>query len=412
MFSRRTWIAVIVGSAIIASAGIPANANMDQADPVTPACPSPWSGQRLRFVGDPSPATENAALAVAQLVAMNPSLFAAVEYCADYSGVRVYTADSTGRARNLVAAVRHHNPGVKIWTFQRRWSKADVLAAAGVESERAGDEVTLISPNPVAGEVVVSRREGTPLRRASTTPSGVPVREQLGDYFETNAGRQADVSPFTAGSKIIDTAPHPSEPNVSIVFSCSLGPRVKIDGVYRTLTAGHCSRSNYYSPAGGRVGATLTTTWPGSALKYGDWKVLYGGSYSGSVWSGGIYSATRLAPWGIDWNDLPYGQKLCHSGAASGQPCRFQAELNHQVVSYKDEQTGAVTRAGRITFLSSSGGLCNGWIKGDSGGAVYYNHGGDRMAYTGLVSGLDPGSCTYLMAEIGGVRAWNASATW
>ena len=320
-------------------------------------------------------------------------------------------ADTSGVALKLLESVRRANPNAKVWTLQRRWSKSDLDAAAAEQGARAGDDVTAILPNPVAGEVVVSKTEESALRRRSVSQGGVPVREQVGQYAELSVGRQADFSPFTAGSTIIDKEIRPDK--TVIKHTCSLGPRVKIDGAYRSLTAGHCARSNWSSPAGGRVGSTLTTAWPGSALRYGDWKVLYGVSYSGQVWAGGIYSNSKRAPWGINWNTLPYGHKLCHSGATTGELCRYQAELNGQQVSYRDSETGFVTRVGRITYLSSSGGLCNGWKGGDSGGAIYYNNGSNRMVYTGLVSGsVTTSSCSYLMAEIGGVRAWNSSATW
>ena len=389
--------------------GTPSYANTAEDSPEAVQCASPESGEGvLQWSGSPSKEVEAAALRAASLVEANPKDLTAAEYCVTYSGVRVLAPAISGATAHL-KTLKAEFPNVTFVAEEAPQSLAALQAAAGSAAALLPSSGNFsVAPNPRKGEIVITGEE-------SKRPRGLgkqigPVRIAWNNrqvHAAKSSTRYADSAPFYAGAHIV------SEGSM-----CSTGPRIRINGTYMMLTAGHCPGGTHYTGGGLPVGNRFTTSYPGNADIYGDWKLLSGKSYSDRVWNGGLYDSTSHPGAGINFTPLPYGHRVCTSGRTTGQLCRFWVKETNTV-----EKIGGVTVNHQTTLIvddqsTSNPEDCTGFQGGDSGGPAYYNNGSGSMIYAGLVQGttwqwyLTQKRCQYHITQLNGVRAWNSTAAW
>lgn len=215
------------------------------------------------------------------------------------------------------------------------------------------------------------------------------------------AGRYSDSPKFYMGGEIVGNS------------TCSLGIPVTVNGTSGVLTAGHCGGITFTTPTGRFVGSQYTTSYPGNGKIYGDWKILYKGSYAPHIFNGAANtnstSNLKISGAAKRWP----GQEVCHSGRTTGQICRYvvssvdtsftvaNVESTHQTTLYHDSN-----RDGKSD--------CNGWAGGDSGGPIYSlsSKGDGSVDVHGIVKGSwrnSSGKCGYSFTQLSGVYAWNAN---
>ncbi|MBW3068840.1 MULTISPECIES: hypothetical protein [unclassified Actinomyces] len=229
---------------------------------------------------------------------------------------------------------------------------------------------------------------------------GVGVRVTPGEPEVEAKTRFNDSSYFYAGGAIV----------LSNGTRCSLGAPIEIGGKYYVLTAGHCGKGTWRNGGNGNfVGSLYTTTWTGTAHKYGDWQLLRGSHYALRVFNAQLNSSSSLPISGGDFGRRALGRELCASGSTTGATCRYVVRSTNSTRKVGSTTVGHLTNA--IHDVNRDGVAdCNGFRAGDSGGISYYGDGrGGATAY-GIVTGLTTGSCSYSFTQLSGVRAWNGKA--
>lgn len=196
-------------------------------------------------------------------------------------------------------------------------------------------------------------------------------------------------------------------------IKCSLGIPVTVNGIYGVLTAGHGDGTVFTTPVGKFVGSMYTTSYPGNGKIYGDWKILYRGSYAPNIFNGAANtssaSSLRISGATKRWP----GQGVCHSGQTTGQICRYF------VTSVDSSLTAENVISTHQTMLYHDSNLdgssdCSGWIEGDSGGPVYSANpaAAGSVNVHGIVKGYwtGAGKCGYSFTQLDGMYAWNSRA--
>ena len=239
-------------------------------------------------------------------------------------------------------------------------------------------------------------------RKLSTLEHEVPLSAELD-------------SPDQPATRRSDGAPH--EGGVEIDFSggtvCSVGLPVYRNGVECMITAGHCSGSGASHNGGGNIGSPYTTTWPGNADIYGDWRMFTGGSYDHEVYSGALSSNSVHSITAGQWGARSHGSQLCHSGRTTAEICRYYVYATY--VDYSISGT-AVAFGTRMYHDGDQNGTPDntGFRGGDSGGPMYSAYNGGVAVY-GLVSSYASGGYQgyyrYTMAMLAGIREWDSSVS-
>jgi hypothetical protein len=191
---------------------------------------------------------------------------------------------------------------------------------------------------------------------------------------------------------------------------CSGGVPLVVNGIETMLTAGHCTSSSYYNN-GSLVGSQYTTSYPGNADIYGDWKLLYRHDYHPRTYSGGLSDQTTLFMSVADWGPPQVGQGICSSGSTTGQKCRFFVTAINLSVSFSGVQANQLFSM-RHDSTNGPGWDTNGFLGGDSGGPCYYASGTvGKVRVSGIVKGMTTTRLTYYRTQLAGVRLWNLGAT-
>ncbi|WP_143233363.1 hypothetical protein [Actinomyces ruminis] len=310
-------------------------------------------------------------------------------------------------ATHIRAVVNENSPeqirAAEEQVLSRDW---DALNIESVAPDPIGDgiEVTVLEEDHAAE----SRQSGNQTDFADVEESvldslgdlGVQVRVTPGEPEVEAKTRNNDSSYFYAGGAIVHD-------NGS---RCSLGAPIEIGGKYYVLTAGHCGKGTWRNGGNGNfVGSLYTTTWTGTANKYGDWQLLRGSHYALRVFNGSLSSSSSLPISGGDFGRRAVGRELCASGSTSGATCRYVVRSTNATRKVGGVTVGHLTSA--IHDVNRDGVAdCSGFRPGDSGGLSYYGDGkGGATAY-GIVTAYTTGSCSYSFTQLSGVRAWNGKA--
>jgi hypothetical protein len=216
-----------------------------------------------------------------------------------------------------------------------------------------------------------------------------------------NSTRLGDSPPWWMGAEL----------RYNTSYYCSAGVPITTNGTRRLLTAGHCTGSTFTNN-GNVVGTTYTTTYPGNAHMYGDWKLIQGSTYGTRVFSGIMSSNDSLPISGANYGGRPEGLQMCTSGRTTAQICRYFAAgsyATHTVNGVTSNYQQRMYHDGNLDGYADR----SGFDLGDSGGPCYYSDGSGGVVVNGIVKGFtkpSTGAIEYYCTQLTGVRYWDAGS--
>jgi hypothetical protein len=327
-----------------------------------------------------------------------------VALCSAFDGVAVFTRPTDGELSSQLADVAAA-ASYPVFRYDVPVGLDAILAAGrSVLASDLDGTVIGFAPNIYTGGIDLEAAPGSDpdgiatrardvLARAGDSAVQVVVHGGAGG--EALVTRQADTAPWWMGGQLV--APGGGY--------CSSGVRITIAGVDRLLTAGHCTSSSFTNN-GNLVGNQFTTTYPGNADVYGDWKLLSGSTYGMRVFNGGAYGTTSLGISGAVWGGRPNGSGVCTSGTTAGQVCRYYVTNSYVARTVDDVVTGHMLGM-RHDSSGGSGADWNGAQPGDSGGTCYYSDGAGGVTAVGVVTArFSAPTMRYYCTQLSGVRAW------
>ncbi|MFV0458278.1 MAG: hypothetical protein ACK5MT_05850 [Actinomycetales bacterium] len=183
---------------------------------------------------------------------------------------------------------------------------------------------------------------------------------------EDSWNRRDDTTPYWGGNGLSASG-----------YLCSSGYPVKSSSGYRYMvTAGHCwpNGTKVRTESGARTvgwvtGRALASQGGGPR----DMELLYGSSYAGRVFSGGVYSTSSRKIVGAGQAFAGYTD-YCHSGRTTGEHCGHTAVSTNAMVCTSSGCKWPVTAFTGGTMIQG----------GDSGGA-FYARSGDSLWIRGHV---------------------------
>lgn len=369
------------------------------------------------FVGTPSEELARLADELQLLADEHPDVFAGVALTSRYSAVEVYVAD-VGSPALADARTIADSSDEQVLFIENSHSLSGLLAAQDVVARMDLGDVVLstVAPDFLADRLVVGVGSGSPEADPRSFSVDPGLAGELAEHLDVDvevipvpvdepASRRDDSAPFSMGGEIRSGSK-----------SCTLGIPINIRGVRYALTAGHCQGTDFRTPRNKHVGTMHTTTWPGNAALYGDWKLLRG-DFGMALFRGGSTSSLRSGIHEGHFGTRSLGRELCASGQ-SGSMCRYVVVQTNAVTSIR--QGDVIVRSSHATFMrhdpdraGTSG--CTGWVAGDSGGPLFsQSNVPDSYDVWGIVTatgGQGTGTCRYVATQLSGVRAWTSSAT-
>jgi hypothetical protein len=351
----------------------------------------------------------------------HPSQVAGISYCSDRQGMVVFIKSGASSVERLL---REEAAAYPEFTFEfqyvpRSLDEMTQLTSKVVSAGLAEQGLQGIGPDPYTGgvtiEVLVSA--GTEAPEEATAKAEAAVKAIIGEdvpvatttatsEFVSSYNRyDDDAQPHYMGAAICSSS---GSCTVSASGRCSSGVPITVNGTKTMLTAGHCTASRFYNN-GAYIGSQYTTSYPGNAGIYGDWKLVYQHSYALKTYAGGLYDTTTLNINGANWGVRAIGSGICTSGSTTGQACRFFVTATGATRTVSGVTTGRLTIM-RHDSSGGSGSDTNGFRPGDSGGPCYYANGTGNVAVAGIVTGLSADHYTYLCTQLQGVRAWDSGA--
>lgn len=364
-----------------------------------------------------------------------PDVFAGSAVAQDGRSLRLFVTD----ARSDVVALAEKSAGT-LWRYVDTVEVANSLSKlrAGQEALREvrdkDSAITALSIYPKENTLLVLINPGD----AEATPTAASLSNRLTSMEAqalANSGLSHVVVDVEYGASITDSKGADSggkaggaaynyvDGDVGGWKTCSYGLPLQVSGWGRVgLTAGHCraGTSTVYAPnKSGQstysFGNRQTTSWPGNADIYGDFTVLGGApGYDASIWTSNTATDSIKAAY---WRPRSVDSQLCASGR-SATKCRYhiisiEGTVWLGVPPFLTEVWPVTMMRYRPDHVNDS---CDGWIGGDSGGAVYFSHwsGSGRVAH-GLITGSTD-SCpplskkNYYSSELWGVGRWGDTA--
>ncbi len=420
----RHWVILAIIALVVPSlAGIPRSAMADIGNTEIPESCLPKDGQGgLVWKGEPSAELKRMEAAAEGLLERHPNQLTGVAYCSDYSGVVV--AAKRGISPTLVEQLKKLNTehsGFALFLNPVDFSKKEidsfVMRLSPVMDSVLG--VVGFGPDYIRGRVSVEydiqgkvkpdkMRSQIQTGLATADRASVPVVLEPGHRIEVTATRWADRAPYYMGAVLKQKRHGRSS-------YCSAGVPIVVNGARRLLTAGHC-RSKYFFNNGYLVGSQYTTSYPGNAYKYGDFKLLKGNRYGMKVFNGRMNSGSSLRIVGGYYSGLGSGNQLCVSGATTAQTCRYYVIRSNRTYYIWNGQRNIKT--GHLTVMyhdSNRDGRGDkyGFRPGDSGGPAYSSAGGGKVRVAGIATGAGHSfrhGKLYYVTQLSGVRQWNRSA--
>jgi streptogrisin C len=350
--------------------------------------------------------------ALQEIVDEHPDQATGVALCSHFEGAAVFVASGSEEIDQAIAGIASKFPDLEVLTHDVG-APLSTLIATGAKLLQTPDMKGLVAgvtPDMYAGGllITVAQEHGalsdTDKRLIDGAVKAVngsllPLIYEQGGKAELST-RSADYPPYYMGSELV----------YSTNYVCSAGVPILIAGVRRLLTAGHCTGSSFYNN-GNLVGTTYTTSYPGNAGIYGDWKLIQGSTYANYVYSGDLSSNTALAITGAVWGGRPNGTAACSSGRTTGQICRYYVTGSYANLTFDGVPTGQLLRMKHDSSGTGTGADNNGWLGGDSGGPIYFSDASGGVIATAIVTGRDLTSTTvYYATQLSGVRAWNSGA--
>lgn len=398
-------LGICAGTALLLT-GVSMVANAET--PVSAAGPPSPVEERLWYGVAPEEVDELLSILDPQ-VEEHPDLFGGVALAYDRQSVVLFVADDdyAKLAPEVAALVEENQDIVKTSRVEYSLSSLRALQLEVNESLR-GSQMALSQIDVMNNSVKVGVESEAAARGLAATLNyekrEVPLEIETISSMTNLAGRYDDYPRFYMGGAIEDANEN----------WCSLGIPVVVGETRGVLTAGHCTSGTWRTPTGRLVGTTYTTAFPGNARHFGDWKILSGSMYGEYVFNGPADSNSTSTRRLVGVSRRGIGQEVCHSGATTGQVCRYVVvsqgdsgwsdgvEIGHLTVMYHDQN--------RDGFSDSNGAL-----EGDSGGPVYSqatsNAQDGDMAH-GIVNGYYNdwlGRRRYTYTQFDGVTEWNSN---
>lgn len=400
-------------------------------------------GNRM-YYGEPSARVSDINDILAPLIDARPELYAGYSFTSDSQRLEIYvTSAGLAHVENLRKSVGFDfDQYVKLTVVEH--SRADLESAqaevvAAVSASRATSgifynaEEGSIRVELPQGELQSTAGSGDPIGNkdgvsasvaliddleAIEAATSIPVTLVEGGDIKSYTNRHDDISPFNGGGASVGYS------GGSSTGFCSLGFGVYVGGTNYILTAGHCDDTSFYNPNGDysapysvssmtKIGNTGTTSYPGNADIYGDFRLIRA-TGSTRVFNGGKTSTSYATVSGVQYSPRAEGSFLCASGAATNaEICRFRVIDRSGTVTIDGVARGHVMVTYHDSDLNGIGD-CEGMTYGDSGGSVYYassSRPGTVIA-NGIVLGGRGGvgiTCRDYFTSLDGVREWNSS---
>lgn len=341
------------------------------------------------------------------LADQHPEVLAGVALSYDRQSINLYTSNTdlnihAPEVAKLIAEYPHY---VTLIPVQHSYTELKEIQNT-YTTALMGQGLVYSSVDIVNNKINLGVKEGSTAdtllhSQSRDTATSTPITVKLTNEPEDSAGRYDDYQRYFMGGSIISSS------------KCTLGIPLIVDGKKAALTAGHCLGDNFATPKKKLVGSTLTTAYPGNANRFGDWKIIHKSTYAPKIFTGPANSSstTHLPISGESKRRV--GEEVCHSGATTGQICRYVVEdvdtylivdgikSVHQTTMYHDSDRNGYSD-------------CEGFQKGDSGGPIYSAnpdkpgsvkvHGIVKGFYTNFL-----GRCRYSYTQLSGVKAWKPS---
>ncbi|GAA1735825.1 hypothetical protein [Brachybacterium phenoliresistens] len=252
----------------------------------------------------------------------------------------------------------------------------------------------------------------------ATTP--LPVKFTSGELSVSAENMRYPNTPLPGGGQI-RSAP-------DYISVCSMSVPLKVNGETMMLTAGHCVGSSFRTTgaSGTFVGNTYTTSYStsgsGTLESYGDFRLLRGGSYAKQVLMGPVSTAHR-EPYGAADFLLPsQGTLVLTSGRTTGTNGNYLVRRPTQLsnVNYGTEENPIIKRVRMTEMVLPSPDnpleyTCDGFRKGDSGGAVFRFRASGGMIASGNVTAFDgvdkTTNCQYYYSPLAYLLDWNSGVS-
>lgn len=405
----------IVGMVLVALLP-PVGTALESEDPESTAFTFPMTGQTMR---DATPAVLEASEVLNEYAWNHPHQFAGSVTSPEGDTLQVMVAEPDSaearEAREIAEAYRGSVLFVEVeHSGAELEARRDELLAA---RSPAGTNILAVGLRPSANTISVAV-DSASISGSSPDAQAVAVK----------ALTSAELAAVSSLDNVVIIVEGPSESSGSRMKdsgsksgggawngngrACSLGfPLIVYPSARYGATAGHCMLGSATAYAPGettstyRFGTTNTTSWPGNAYRYSDFRLLQGSTYSANIWvSSSATSEIRAAAW---WSRSEDSQ-LCSSGRSTGQVCRYYITDVRAATTVSGVDVAPVTRMVHKSDRVNTD--CSGWQQGDSGGPVYFSHSsGSGLHLSGMVTGstsCQNGSRSFYASELNGISNW------
>ena len=415
----------ITGMLISGVAALPSEAASPPAAIAPPAAVAPASCVQMGAVGPqrsttPETAAESALVDELQAIAdANLDETAGVAPCSNFAGAQILVVNPSAQLLAQIQTVQAKYAELPVNVVPTKASMNDLMAAEVRIGKQAGRSVSSVSPDPATGGLDVTTPE-------ADGPAAANLVQQITDAATNNgtitipvkvSASAGILSNFSTPNRVQDVQPYSMSDNLYVPglaeSNCSAGVPIILSGVRRVLTAGHCPGTSDYND-GNLVGTQYTTSYPGNAAYYGDWKLLEGQTYIANAYTGSNTSSTKLNITGALWGVKGPSSQVCSDGAGTAQICRYFVITNRAcatlddghytcqltVVYHDDTGTGSYTDA-------------DGAGPGDSGGPIYYSDNNGGLTVAGILKGggVVNGEYIWWYTQLSGVQYWNSGAS-
>ncbi len=280
---------------------------------------------------------ERLTAAADRLLAAGGAGFAGVTVSAESRSVTlVYKGKPSAPVQAALDSVRKD---VKVQLEDARFSLRQLESEARRVAKAEG--VTAVAPKADGSGLIVSVAQRS-AARAADAATDVPVTaEEVARPAALSRGN--DSPPYWGGARW---------------NGCSNGFAIRIAGVSKMLSAGHCgSNGGYAYDGGGQYMGTIS----GDSNAY---DTLYINTYSaGRIYDGGVGTGEFSKPV-VGASRSYVGQWLCTSGAYSGARCGIQVKATNQTIWVGSYYMYGMVYAEQVNRTNAAG-------NGDSGGPVF-----------------------------------------
>jgi hypothetical protein len=278
-----------------------------------------------------------------RIIALDASGLAGIRVSAETKSLQVAWK---GAAPASVRRAAGLGAGLNLRITSARYSQRELLAAAARVAR--GSHVASVAPQADGSGLLVAMRSGTSTTTARTASvarlaGGVPVTYERAAAPAPAFSRGNDIAPYWGGARW---------------NGCSTGFAIRIGGVPKMLSAGHCASNgqNAYDGGGDWMG-----TVSGDSDAYD--RLYINTNSAGRIYDGGVGSGEFSKPV-IGAARSYVGDWLCTSGAYSGARCGIQVRATNVTIWVGSYYIYQLVRAEQVNYQNAIG-------NGDSGGPVF-----------------------------------------